>query len=59
MIECNLIAKGGEAAVYRVDHVGLDEIVVKCTLFDENTNMNKIRKCFSSIMYESQTLKML
>lgn len=32
----DLIAKGGEAAVYRVEHTDLDELVAKCCLFDES-----------------------
>lgn len=31
----DLIAKGGEAAVYRVEHANLEELVAKCCLFDE------------------------
>lgn len=45
--------------MFRVEHFGLDEIVAKCSLFHEDADLNTIRKCYSSIFYETQTLKML
>jgi hypothetical protein len=30
----DFIAKGGEAIVYRLEHADLEELVVKCSLFN-------------------------
>jgi hypothetical protein len=42
-----------------VEHFKLDEIVAKCTIFDANTKFSEVKQCYSTIFYESQTLKML
>ena len=36
IMDVSLIAKGGEAAVYRIEHTGTEEIVAKCPLFKED-----------------------
>ena len=56
MIDVKELARGGEAIVYRVDHTGSDEIVVKTPLFGENPSVEKVMACYDSIFYESQTL---
>ncbi len=37
IIKVEKLAKGGEAAVYRIDHCKPDEIVAKVALIDEKT----------------------
>lgn len=34
----DFLAQGGEATVYRIEHTDLDELVVKCCIFDENAS---------------------
>ncbi len=44
------LARGGEAVVYRVEHIGTDEVVAKCSLKDN---------CLEDIMTETQMLKLI
>lgn len=53
------MAKGGEAIVYRVEHNGLDEIVIKCPLIDRNMNKEELFCAYQSIFYESQLMKLI
>ena len=36
IIQCSLLAAGGEAWVFKIEHTGLDEIVAKTPLFPES-----------------------
>ena len=36
ILEVNLLALGGEAAVYKIEHAGIEEIVAKCPVFKED-----------------------
>lgn len=44
------LARGGEAVVYRVEHTGIDEVVVKCSLS---------KSSFWELMEETHMLKLL
>jgi hypothetical protein len=50
------LARGGEAVVYRAEHKEPIEIVIKCPLL---TDPDKLAIVYDSIIYESQTLKLL
>ena len=52
------LAKGGEATVYRLDHKGLEELVIKCCLFDQKTSPDIIDKAYDSIFHETSLLKL-
>ena len=58
IIQADFLAKGGEAIVYRIEHTGLDEIVVKTPLFSDDGNTDKLIEQYDSIFYESQLLKL-
>ena len=47
------LARGGEAVVYRIDHMGIDEIVAKCPLFKPESSKDDLLLAYSSIFYES------
>jgi hypothetical protein len=52
------LARGKEAVVYRIEHIGLEEIVAKCLLFEPNATNEEIINAYKGIFYESQTLKL-
>ena len=48
------ITKGGEAAVYRIDHTDFDQIVAKVTLLDSyKVSREYLNEAYSSIFYET------
>jgi hypothetical protein len=47
------LAKGGEAAVFRLEHEDLDEIVVKCSLFSGETSRDEALHAYDSIFRET------
>ena len=57
--EVKELARGGECVVYTVDNAELDEIVAKCTLFDNIFDASGMNSSYDATMYESQTLKLL
>lgn len=59
IIDATFLAKGGEAIVYRVEHTGSDEIVIKCPLFDPEASLDNLTTLYDSIFYESALLKLL
>ncbi len=59
VIDVKQLAKGGEAIVFRVEHSNLDEVVAKCTINDPTSEKEDLVLTFSSIFYESETLKLL
>lgn len=61
VIGLSMLAKGGEAVVYTVNHLGTDEIVGKLpvsSLDKEGSDQVKYMYEVGSIIYESQILKM-
>ena len=60
VIQLKQLAIGGEAIVFRMFTTDNQELVAKCTLFDENSsNPANIHNAFLSILRESQILKLL
>ena len=53
IIDANMIAKGGEAVVYRIEHTGAEEIVAKCPLFKEEILKEDLLSAYDSIFYET------
>jgi len=58
IIGASEIARGGESAVYRVEHTGLDEIVAKCPILPPEAKHEDVIRAYEGIFYESQTLKL-
>ena len=56
VLKIEKLAKGGEAAVYRIEHCKPDEIVAKVALIDEKTPGDIKYSKLSSIIYESQLI---
>lgn len=55
LIGLKKIGAGGEAMIFRIEHTGLDEIVVKVPLFPEDSDYQ--HKYYEGLFYETQTLK--
>lgn len=53
------LARGGEAVVYRVEHTGVGELIVKCPLVKPELELYEVATMYDSIIYESQTLKLV
>ncbi|CDW74222.1 UNKNOWN [Stylonychia lemnae] len=58
-IHVSELARGGEAVVYRVENMYLDEVVAKCALIKENSNADELKENFYNIMNETQQLRLL
>ena len=40
VIEINEIARGGEAIVYRLEHINIDEVIIKTTKLEDEQEQN-------------------
>ncbi|CDW87753.1 protein kinase domain containing protein [Stylonychia lemnae] len=60
VINLKELARGGEAVVYRLQHIDLDEVVAKCTLIDsQQQDQQQRHEQLLDIFSESQQLKLL
>eukprot|EP00347_Sterkiella_histriomuscorum_P001615 403371352 len=67
VLDVRLLAKGGEAVVYRLEHIGKDEVVIKTTIADSHYNQiegavlyqSQLQSAYLDIMSETQNLKLL
>eukprot|EP00347_Sterkiella_histriomuscorum_P017952 403347355 len=55
------IAKGGESIVYKLDHLGIEEVVIKQSVTNTNNKIDEVIKQFilTNQMAETQQLKLL
>lgn len=58
VLEVNELSQGGEATVFRVQHIGPEELIIKCPLFQTEAQEFELSSIYDSIIYESQLLKM-
>eukprot|EP00347_Sterkiella_histriomuscorum_P016730 403352071 len=61
VISINEIARGGESVVYKLDYVGIDEVVIKQSATKTNEKIDEFTKQYvlTSLMGETQQLKLL
>ena len=53
IISSDILGKGGEAIVYRIEHVGVDEVVAKVPLIKKGIHYNEMMRNYESIFYET------
>eukprot|EP00347_Sterkiella_histriomuscorum_P011329 403372867 len=60
-ISISEIARGGESVVYKLDHLGVDEVVIKQSVTNKNNKMDEVIKqsVLTNQMGETQQLKLL
>eukprot|EP00347_Sterkiella_histriomuscorum_P019909 403339846 len=60
-ISISEIARGGESVVYKLDHLGVDEVVIKQSVTDTNNKIDEVTKqsVLTNQMGETQQLKLL
>eukprot|EP00347_Sterkiella_histriomuscorum_P004513 403360175 len=60
-ISISEIAKGGESVVYKLDHLGVDEVVIKQSVTNTNNKIDEVIKqsALTNQMGETQQLKLL
>eukprot|EP00347_Sterkiella_histriomuscorum_P007005 403350607 len=60
-ISISEIARGGESVVYKLDHSGVDEVVIKQSVTDTNNKIDEVTKqsVLTNQMGETQQLKLL
>eukprot|EP00347_Sterkiella_histriomuscorum_P007192 403349911 len=60
VINISEIARGGEAIVYRLEYLGMDEVVIKTTQLEEKLdNLLLTQQAYIDIMGETQHLRLL
>eukprot|EP00347_Sterkiella_histriomuscorum_P016854 403351596 len=61
VISINQIARGGQSIIFKLDYVGIDEVVIKQSVTDTNNNIDEVIKqsILTNQLAETQQLKLL